>query len=278
MRVDVNYGTTNVETGAPLGPSPYRDSTLSPFHKLKRGLLTRIPTTTTTSFEGRTAVVTGASAGVGLALSIALSERLHMRVIAVGRREKVEISENVTYMQFDVRDDPTPIFEAYDVDVLINNAGLSLPGAVIRNGNQAACEEVFAVNTLAPVQWTRTFLRRLEQRRAPYGHVVNIASMSAHRLTTPALGIYAASKAALNSITESTRLDLRKANLPYRVSMLSPALIGDTNFFGSASSSSSSCDGALRATDVVDAVLFVLQAPPTVEVHDIRFRATTSRD
>ena len=53
-------------------------------------------------------------------------------------------------MQFDVRDDPVPIFDAYDV--LINNTDLSLPGAIVRNRNQAACHEFSAVNTLIPVQ------------------------------------------------------------------------------------------------------------------------------
>ena len=167
--------------------------------------------------------------------------------------------------------------------VLVNNAGLALDDATCRNGTADATERTFAVNALAPTAWTREYLRRLDDAKAAHGHVLNISSMSAHRMPSAAdLGVYAASKSALKALSEATRNELRAANLPYRVSMLSPGLV-ETDFYVAKSGKHKSnmfysAAEALDARDVVDAALFVLTAPPHVEVADILIRPTTSTD
>ena len=275
LRVDILYSKHDFESGALLGESPYRDPTLkTPFEKFKKGILAK-KKLGDSSLVGKTAIVTGSSSGVGLEIAKALA-KIGMNVIGVSRT--LTDIENVRSVSLDVRDSEKidALFdELKEVTVLVNNAGIHLPKAVVRNGSQEACEEVFAVNTLAPLNWTRKFLQHLERRQATFGHIVNISSLSAHRLTSHHLGIYAASKHALKAITESTRLDLRQAKLPYRVTMISPGLIGDTGFFGGQGKDDT---GTLKAKDVVDALLYVLQAPVSCEVHDILLRATTSRD
>ena len=153
-------------------------------------------------------------------------------------------------------------------------AGLALNGATLRGGDDAAVAATFGVNALAPATWTRAYLAALEAAEAPAGHVLHVSSMSAHRPPSAAdLGVYAASKVALKALADATRAELRAAKRPYRVSCLSPGLV-ETDFYVAKAGPHAAglvyaAAETLAARDVVDAALFLLTAPPHVEVADL---------
>ncbi|KAJ8598350.1 hypothetical protein CTAYLR_003008 [Chrysophaeum taylorii] len=283
-RVDVAFEDLDHATGEKLA-NPYRDSTLRrrptpaarrAFSKVARALAR--PTEART-FSGAVAVVTGSSSGIGKALCEGL-RGLGMDVVGVAR-SNAEVCADVT--------DPTSAarvlasaFGRSRVNngaplVLVNNAGIGDERALVLDGDQEACERVFRCNALAPLDWMREFIRLLRTSKAPRGHVFNISSMSAHRLLAPHLGVYAASKAALQTLTEAARLDLQRRDLPYKVSLVSPGLV-ETNFYARMTGSQAKADlvyaasRSLHPQDVVDAVLYALQAPDRVQVHDILLR------
>ena len=92
------------------------------------------------------------------------------------------------------------------------------------------------------------------------------------------LGVYAASKAAVRALAEATRRELRAAKKPYRVSCLSPGLV-ESDFYAAKCGEARgamvyAAADALDARDVVEAALFVVTAPPHVEVADVLVRCT----
>jgi len=152
---------------------------------------------------------------------------------------------------------------------------------VILDGNEDSIKETFAINTVAPAAWSTAYFARLEKTKAPRGHVLHISSLSAHRMPDATdLGIYAASKAALKALAEATRRELRSKNSPYRVSSISPGLVV-SDFYAAKNGKAASdlvyaAADALEARDVVDAALYILTAPPHVEIADVLLRCTNS--
>ena len=116
-------------------------------------------------------------------------------------------------------------------------------------------------------------------------HVVNVSSMMAHRVYVyPGCGgLYSATKHALRAMTEGLRLEARAAGLPLRVSLVSPGRVA-TEFFSAmhdgrppqafppAVDGSPGPAPAMTPEDVAGAVLFVLAAPPGVDVNDVLMR------
>lgn len=116
-------------------------------------------------------------------------------------------------------------------------------------------------------------------------HVVNVSSMMAHRVYVyPGCGgLYSATKHALRAMTEGLRLEARAAGLPLRVSLVSPGRVA-TEFlsamhdgapprpFPPAVDGSPGPSPAMSPEDVAGAVLFVLAAPPGVDVNDVLMR------
>ncbi len=89
------------------------------------------------------------------------------------------------------------------VDVLVNNAGYCLEGAV-EEVSTAEIDDLFAVNVFAPLALQRAILPHM--RAAGGGRIINISSMAAVE-SYPALGLYCASKAALSALTDSLGLE-----------------------------------------------------------------------
>jgi len=148
-----------------------------------------------------TALVTGANRGLGRALVDDALRRGAKRVYAASRQPMVIADERVTPLILDVTT-PGQIEEAVDrvesLDILINNAGVSIPDDL---SDRSAFERHLAVNLYGTLDVTQAFLPALIRS---HGAVVNVVSLGAVA-AVPVLPAYSASKAALLSVTQSLR-------------------------------------------------------------------------
>jgi NADP-dependent 3-hydroxy acid dehydrogenase YdfG len=169
-------------------------------------------------FTGKTAVVTGASSGIGRAVALRLGAA-GAHVFAAGRRAEAlagtveavaRAGGAATAVAADLRD-PGAAQCLVDramagtgrLDVMVNNAGVSFRGP-LADGDPEAWREMLEVNVLALAVGSRAAVRAMRACGAE-GHIVNVSS-SATRLVAP--GFYGATKMAVNAITASLRQEL----------------------------------------------------------------------
>ena len=149
----------------------------------------------------KTVLVTGANRGLGQALVEEALTRGAQRVYATSRQPFSHPDGRVTPVIMDVTDwgqIQRAVESVESLDILINNAGLSLPDDL---SSRAAFEEHFDVNVYGPLMVTQALLPSLTQSR---GRIVNVVSIGAFA-AVPILPAYSASKAAAFSVTQSLR-------------------------------------------------------------------------
>ena len=184
------------------------------------------------SLTGKTAVVTGASSGIGRAIAVRLGEA-GAHVFAAGRR--VEALEDTIALVAKAGGTATPVaVELRDpgavqglvnramadterLDVMVNNAGVSYRSS-LADGDPEAWREMLEVNVLAMAVGSRAAARAM-RACGVQGHIVNISS-SATQVEVP--GFYGATKMAGNAITASLRRELE--NDPIRVVNVIPGV------------------------------------------------------
>jgi NADP-dependent 3-hydroxy acid dehydrogenase YdfG len=242
-------------------------------------------------WQGRTALVTGASSGIGAAIAGRLLAE-GMRVVGCSRRRDsvAEVlaaadpgGESSLAVACDVRSEAS-VQEAFaaardrfgGIDVLVNNAGLG-HAAPLADGLVEEWREMLDVNVLGLCLCTREALADI-RRRGGRGQIIHIGSMAGQRVP-PGAGLYAATKHAVRALTESLRLELREAGDPIRVGEICPGFV-ETGF---AAHYLKSADKAretysqfkvLEAADIAEAVVYMLACPDHVQVHDILLRPT----
>jgi NAD(P)-dependent dehydrogenase (short-subunit alcohol dehydrogenase family) len=158
-------------------------------------------------------LITGCSTGIGRALVEEFALGGH-RVIATARRPDAIADlkrDQVDAMRLDVTD-PVSIQEAVGVvveregriDILINNAGYGQMGPVLDLSLEQVRRQL-ETNVVGAIAMVQAVAPHMIAKR--HGRIVNIGSISGI-LTTPFAGIYCASKAALHSVSEATRMEL----------------------------------------------------------------------
>lgn len=177
------------------------------------------------SFAARSALVTGASRGIGAAIVRSLCARgLEVHALALEDDDLHRVAEETGCRPHgvDVRD-----FEAMksavgdlELDVVVNNAGVLPRVEPFFETDSETVDLVLDVNLRAALQVTLLTLPRMRQRN--HGHIFYVASI-AGRHPTPNSAVYAASKAAIHSFAEGLRLDLLGSNL--RVTVLMPGRV-----------------------------------------------------
>jgi short-subunit dehydrogenase len=165
--------------------------------------------------QKQTALITGASSGIGRETAIRLAEK-GFQVIAAARRidrltELAEQFQNITPMQVNLsQSEDTEVFCDYistlsmPVSVLINNAGYSIRGA-LEDVSMEAIKRIFEVNLFALIRITQACLPGMRYLRK--GTIANLSSI-AGKFAFPGSGVYAATKYAVEGITDALRMEL----------------------------------------------------------------------
>ena len=227
----------------------------------------------------KTAVITGASAGIGAATALRLAEEGFHVVLGARRAEKVEaIARRCggTALPLDVTDAASVEEFAAQVaqaSVLVNNAGLASGMQAIEELEEERVRQMWETNVMGLIRVTQAFLPKLEQ--AAPGHVVNISS-TAGRESYPGGGGYTASKHAVRSLTRTMRLELM--GKPVRVTEIAPGLVETefsvVRFDGDTKKAKKPYEGItpLVAEDIADCVAWVVTRPAHVNIDEIVVR------
>lgn len=185
-----------------------------------------VPTTIAAN-DSKVWFITGASRGFGLELTRAALARGD-RVVATARRPETVAAAvgehaNLLSVALDVTSEAQAIAaaEAADarfgrIDVLVNNAGYGLLGAV-EEASAKEVEQQFATNVFGVLAVTRAVLPQMRRQRS--GHVINISSIGGYA-AYPGWGVYGATKFAVEGLTEA--LDAELAPLGVRATVVEP--------------------------------------------------------
>jgi NADP-dependent 3-hydroxy acid dehydrogenase YdfG len=240
------------------------------------------------ALSGKTALVTGASSGIGRGAAVALAEA-GARVALVARRAE-RLKDLAAQIEADggqalaLPADVTDEAEAARVveaatghfgglDILVNAAGMTQTGKV-ENGDLADWRYVFELNF-----WSGLYLSRaaIPALKAGGGDIVNISSTAGRRPVGATFGPYAASKFALTAFTESLRAEVTVAGI--RVSIIEPGATATEVHAGIKDAKVREYtrqhvekDGALQPEDVAAAIVFVVSLPRHVNVSQLMVR------
>ena len=176
-----------------------------------------------TAFSGKTALVTGASSGIGEATAVALSQAGY-RVIGTSRKAAPgEVRNGIRMIACDVTDDSSvaeAVVQAHSelghIDLLVNNAGYALSGAAEESSIDQV-KSLFDTNFLGVVRVTNTVLPIM--REQGYGRILNIGSVMG-LIPGPFGSYYAATKHAIEGYSESLDHEVRSFGI--RVAVIEP--------------------------------------------------------
>lgn len=236
------------------------------------------------TLAGKTALVTGASSGFGLAIACQLAqEGVHLHLVARRSDKLLELknalnarfpSVNVNTISADVRlPEIVSTLEsagALDADILVNNAGLARGLDPVAGAQFEHWQEMIDTNVTSAFRITHAILPRLIAKGG--GHIVMISSIAGHESYEKG-SVYCATKHALNAFTKALRMETCDKNI--RVSIVSPGLaqteFSVVRFSGDSARAQSVYEGikALSATNIAHEVLFCLKQPTHVNINEI---------
>jgi 3-hydroxy acid dehydrogenase/malonic semialdehyde reductase len=226
--------------------------------------------------EGKTAIVTGASSGMGAAIARALAEN-GARVAGGARR--VEQIEAEVALELDVTNPKScerfvaqAVKELGGLDILVNNAGLGLGRDPFDQGTEEDEETVLQTNVHGVLRMTRLCLPHIRDN----GHIVSIGSVAGREPYENA-AVYITSKFAVRGFTYALRQDL--LGRPIHLTTVDPGLV-ETNFSrvrfrGDEEKAKAVYAGLepVRPEDVAECVVFVLTRPAHVNIDEIVVKA-----
>ena len=225
--------------------------------------------------DGKAAIVTGASSGIGAAVVRALQAE-GARVAGGARRvdqvdAEIALELDVTEPSSAERFVAAAVEQLGGVDVLVNNAGLALGRDPFDDSTEADEEVVLETNVRGLIRMTRLVLPHLRDG----GHIVNMGSV-AGKWAYPNGSLYVTSKFAVHGFTQALREDL--LGRPIRITNIAPGLVetdfsrvrfrGDEEKAG-AVYAGVALGGPVRPEDVADCILFALTRPANVNVDEL---------
>lgn len=232
------------------------------------------------ALEGKKAIVTGASSGIGAATARALARE--GALVAVGSRHVdrlADFGEGFIALELDVTDPEScasfvtsAVHRLEGLDILVNNAGLALGRDLFDESTEEDEEAVLETNVHGLIRMTRLCLPHL----ADGGHIVNIGSV-AGRQAYERGALYITSKFAVRGFTYALREDL--LGRPIHLTTVDPGLV-ETNFSrvrfrGDEETAAKVYQGveAMQPEDIAECVLFAVTRPPHVNVDELVVKA-----
>jgi 3-hydroxy acid dehydrogenase / malonic semialdehyde reductase len=226
--------------------------------------------------DGKRAIVTGASSGIGAAITRAL--RAAGATVAAGARRterldadialELDVSSETSSMQFVSR----ALEQLGGLDILVNNAGLGLGRDPFWESSEDDERTVFDTNVRGLMRLTRLCLRHIRDG----GHIVNIGSIAGREPYENA-AVYIASKFAVRGFTRALREDL--LGRPVGLTLVDPGLVetdfSKVRFRGDVEQARQVYERVepLTAEDIAECVVFVLTRPLRVNVDEIVVKA-----
>jgi uncharacterized protein len=185
------------------------------------------------SLQGKTAVITGASMGIGEAIATLLVREGAQVVLASRDLSRVEAArqrlgnlEKALAVACDVRDAQQRraliqrSLERFGrIDLWVNNAGFGLVDSVEKM-NMAECRRMFDTNLFAVIEAMQDVIPLMRGQGA--GVIINVSSVAGH-IAVPYMAAYGATKHALNCFTKAARLELR--NTGVRIALVCPGYV-----------------------------------------------------
>ncbi|KAF7218420.1 dehydrogenase/reductase SDR family member 11 [Nothobranchius furzeri] len=243
-------------------------------------------------WKGRTALVTGASAGIGAVIAKELV-RHGMKVVGCARNvekiqqlaeecKKADCAGSLIPMKCDLTnpEEIQSMFSAIKqqlkgVDVCINNAGLANAEPLL-TGKTSGWKNMLDVNILALSICTREAYQSMKERGVDDGHIINLNSICGHYvLNMPDAHFYTGTKYAVTALTDGLRQELRGAKTHIKATCISPGVV-ETEFASRLFKDSPDKAAALysqykplQAIDISNAIIYALSAPPHVQVGDM---------
>ena len=241
-------------------------------------------------WQGKVALVTGASAGIGKAVAVALGAAGMKVALTARRHDRLEgLAQQIIasggeaiVVAADARE-PEQIEKVCSkvrqmwggIDVLVNSAGLGRVAPLL-TGSTEDWREMFDVNVLGLSAFTREAVSDMRQR-GDRGYVIHISSMSGHRVPDGTGGMYSATKHAVKALTEALRRELRAVGSQIRVTAVSPGFV-ETEFAEVMSGSAETARKVyarfpcLQPKEIADQIIHLLAQPDHVQIHDVLLR------
>lgn len=230
----------------------------------------------------RIAMVTGASSGIGEATARKLADAGWDLILAARRLERLqklaaELKCETHLIKLDVRS-RKEVEQAIanlparwkNIEVLVNNAGLSRQLVKLHEGNPDSWDEMIDTNVKGVLYMSRAVLPGMVERGR--GHVINVGSIAGHEVY-PNGNVYCASKFALDAITRGMMMDL--VDTPVRVSTVDPGLVETefsmVRFYGDTERASKVYQGLrpLTGADVAETIAWIVSQPEHIQIAQV---------
>ena len=240
--------------------------------------------------DGRIALVTGASSGIGEATALALAEAGAKVAIAARRKDRLQaladrlapLGAEPLVLDADLLDEHVAQKIVADteahfgkLDILVNNAGVMYLEPVAE-ADLGRWRRMLELNVLSLIASTQAALAGMKTRRD--GHIVNVSS-TAGRVANPNAAAYSATKFGVVAFSEALRREVYADNI--RVSIIEPGIVQTElrDHIGHAATQASLNAWAnnmrqLQPEDVADAIVFCVSRPSHVNVNEILMRPT----
>jgi NADP-dependent 3-hydroxy acid dehydrogenase YdfG len=231
------------------------------------------------SLEDKTAVVTGASSGIGAATAHALAEAGARVAVGARRVEQLPDRDGFYAFDLDVRDETSSerfveraVADLGGIDIVVNNAGLGLGREPFWDSSDEDEATVIETNVLGVLRLTRLCLPHIRDG----GHIVNMGSIAGRQAYENA-AVYVASKFAVRGFTYGLREDL--LGRPIHLTTIDPGLVesgfSKVRFRGDQEQAKKVYEGVepLTPADIAECVLFAVTRPKHVNVDELVVKA-----